>query len=244
MPSPPLLLQLAPLLGEAANAGAAVQRRLLHGQAVDMLRDMILRGELAPGARLNERQLCERLAISRTPLREALRTLAAEGLVQLLPNRGAVVAVVDAAEIDELFHVTGALEALAGELACANASASDIAEITALHYQMRLHYTRGDLAAYFHCNQAIHQRIVDAARNGVLIDVYRKLSGRLRRARFTVNLSKARWARAMKEHDEILAALTERDGPRLRGLLAAHLRNKREALRQVETGRAPQRRRA
>lgn len=204
----------------------SLDRRLLHEQAVGLLRDMIVRSELAPGARLNERLLCERLAISRTPLREALKTLAAEGLVQLLPNRGAVVAELDAKEIAELFAVMGALEALAGELACANASDTDIAEVAALHYEMRLHFTRGELAQYFRCNQAIHEKIVASARNAVLVDAYRKLSGRVRRARYAANFSRERWTNAMREHDEILEALQRREGKRLRALLEQHLRNK------------------
>jgi DNA-binding GntR family transcriptional regulator len=208
-----------------------LDRRLLHEQAVGLLRDMIVRSELVPGARLNERLLCERLSISRTPLREALKTLAAEGLVQLLPNRGAVVAELDAKEIAELFAVIGALEALAGELACVEATESDVAEIAALHYEMRLHFTRGELAEYFRCNQAIHEKIVAAARNSVLQDAYRKLSGRLRRARFAANLSRERWASAMKEHDEILDTLQRRDGARLRDLMRRHLSNKLETIR-------------
>jgi DNA-binding GntR family transcriptional regulator len=208
-----------------------LDRRLLHEQAVGLLREMIVRSELAPGARLNERLLCERLSISRTPLREALKMLAAEGLVQLLPNRGAMVAQLDADEIAALFAVIAALEALAGELACAHATDTDIAEIAALHYQMRVHFTRGELAEYFRCNQAIHARIVAAARNSVLDDTYRRLSGRLRRARFAANLSRERWIKAMKEHDEILGALERRDGARLGALLREHLQNKLEVVR-------------
>jgi DNA-binding GntR family transcriptional regulator len=192
-----------------------------------------VRSELAPGARLNERLLCERLAISRTPLREALKTLAAEGLVQLLPNRGAVVAELDAKEIAELFAVMGELEALAGELACAHATDTDIAEVAALHYEMRLHFTRGELAQYFRCNQAIHEKIMAAARNSVLEDVYRKLSGRVRRARYSANLSRERWTNAMREHDDILQALERREGKRLRALLEQHLRNKLEVVQHV-----------
>lgn len=208
----------------------ALDRRLLHDQAVGLLRDMIVRGELSPRSRLNERLLCERLSISRTPLREALKTLAAEGLVQLLPNRGAVVADLDANEIGELFVVIGALEALAGELACTNATETDVAEIAALHYQMRLHFARAELPEYFRCNQAIHEKIVAAAGNFVLEDSYRKLSGRLRRARFVANLSRDRWSKAMKEHDQILDALEHRDGNRLRDLLRQHLRNKQDVV--------------
>jgi DNA-binding GntR family transcriptional regulator len=179
---------------------------------------------------LNERLLCERLRISRTPLREAMKTLAAEGLVTLLPNRGAIVAAIDAREVADLFGVMGALEALAGDLACAHATEAEIAEIAAIPYRMRLHFTRRERAQYFACNQSIHEKIFEAAHNAVLLDVYRKLAGRLRRARYAANLSDTRWAQAMAEHDGILAALTGRDGPGLSTLLAAHLRNKLDAV--------------
>ena len=210
----------------------AVDRKPLHGQAVALLRELIVAGDLAPGARLNERLLCERLSISRTPLREAMKTLAAEGLVQLLPNRGGIVATIDPQEIAELFRVMGALEALAGELACEHATEADVAEIAALHYQMRLHYARRERTEYFRYNQAIHEKIFEAARNSVLLDVYRKLSGRLRRARYAANLSNERWSSAMREHDEILDALSRRDARGLAALLDQHLRNKLEVVRQ------------
>src|SRR5258706_13851988 len=109
-----------------------IERRPLHEEVIDQLRDRIVQGELAPGARLNERVLCEQLGISRTPLREAIKMLAAEGLVDLLPNRGAIVSRIDAARLAETLHVMGALEGLAGELACRHASADGIARIRAL----------------------------------------------------------------------------------------------------------------
>jgi DNA-binding GntR family transcriptional regulator len=87
--------------------------RLLHEAVVDRLRDMIVQGELAPGTKLNERVLCMALGTSRTPLREALKYLASEGLVELLPNRGAIVAPLDPERVKQVFAVMGALEALA-----------------------------------------------------------------------------------------------------------------------------------
>src|SRR5687767_15844078 len=120
--------------GTVAPAEAAP--RLLHETAVDRLRDMIVHGDLEAGIKLNERVLCETLGTSRTPLREALKYLASEGLVQLLPNRGAIVAPLEAERVKQIFAVMGALEALAGELACRNASDEAINEIRGLHYQM------------------------------------------------------------------------------------------------------------
>ncbi len=102
--------------------------------------------------------------ISRTPLREAFKVLASEGLVELLPNRGARVAPLDEADIENMFEVMAALEALAGSLACARIAEAELAEIAALHYEMLAQYTRRNLPDYFRLNQAIHAAIVAASR--------------------------------------------------------------------------------
>jgi len=203
-----------------------VERRLLHEEVIDRLRDMIVQGELAPETKLNERVLAEQLGISRTPLREAIKYLASEGLVELLPNRGAVVAPLKAAKVKEIFTVLGTLEALAGELVCRNATDADIAEIRALHYQMLAHHARGELAPYFRCNQQIHIRLVECAGNATLAQVYRGLNAHVRRARYMANLSHERWDQAVKEHEAILAALSARDSTRLQALLRDHLAKK------------------
>ena len=212
----------------AADSGtaSAAEPRLLVEEVVERLRDLIMQGELAPGVKLNERVLCERLRTSRTPVREAIKYLASEGLVELLPNRGAIVTPMTATTVREMFVLLGALEALAGELACANASDADIAEIRALHYQMLAHHARGELAPYFRCNQHIHLRLVESTGNATLANTYRALNGHVRRARFMANLSRERWDHAVEEHQRILDALTRRDGVLLPALLRGHLGNK------------------
>lgn len=210
---------------------APIERPSLHGELVSRLRDLIIEGELLPGARLNERVLCERFGVSRTPLREAVKVLASEELVELLPNRGAVVTALTGADVDNLFEVMGALEALAGELACSRIGDDQLGEIRALHFQMLMHHARGELSEYFKCNQRIHESIVESAGNPVLVTTYRSLSGRIRRARYMANQSQQRWNDAVNEHEMILAALTARDGPRLRELLRQHLQNKLQAVR-------------
>lgn len=202
------------------------ERRLLHEEVIDQLRDMIVQGELAPETKLNERVLAEQLGISRTPLREAIKFLASEGLVELLPNRGAMVAPLKAEKVKEIFTVLGTLEALAGELVCRNATDADIAEIRALHYQMVAHHARGELAQYFRCNQQIHIRLVECAGNATLAQVFRGLNAHVRRARYMANLSHERWDKAVREHEEILEALSARDSGRLQQLLREHLANK------------------
>lgn len=193
---------------------------------MDRVRDLIVQGALAEGARLNERELCEQLRISRTPLREAIKMLAAEGLVELLPNRGAVVASIDRERLGETLQVMAALEGLAGELACRRATPQEIAAIRALHEDMLRMHASGDLAAYFRYNQAIHLKIVEASKNATLANAYRQLNVNVRRARYMANLSKDRWDQAVREHEEILLALEARDVARLKGLLEDHLARK------------------
>jgi DNA-binding GntR family transcriptional regulator len=203
-----------------------ISRRPLHEEAVDRLRDLIVQGRLAPGERLNERLLCDRLGISRTPLREAIKLLATEGLVELLPNRGAVVSAVDPDRIAEALAVMGALEALAGELACRHAPDEAIAAIRGLHDEMLAMHAKGDLDGYFRYNQLIHMGIVEASGNPVLAATYRQLNGNVKRARYMANLSRERWDAAVAEHEEIIRALERRDAAALHTLLADHLSRK------------------
>lgn len=226
-----------PGVPEGAPRRPPIARRPLHEEVVDRLRDQIVRGELAPGERLNERVLTASFAISRTPLREAIKLLATEGLVQLLPNRGAIVAPVDPGHLAQTLELMGALESLAGELACARASAGQLAEIRALHYEMLAMHARGDLAGYFRYNQAIHLKIVEASGNAVLAQTYRKLNANVRRARYMANLSRERWDAAVREHEAILAALEARDAPRLQRLLREHLTAKLAVVLVALTGK-------
>ncbi len=208
-----------------------IERRPLHGELVARLRDLINEGELEPGLRLTEKELCARFGVSRTPLREALKVLASEGLVELLPNRGARVARLTPADVEEIFPVMAQLEALAGELACRHVGEEALAEIQALHYQMVLHYRRRELAPYFALNQQIHERILAAARNDTLAAMSRALAGRVRRARYIADMTEAEWAQAVAEHDEMLAALLARDGPRLAEVSRRHVITKAETVR-------------
>jgi DNA-binding GntR family transcriptional regulator len=187
---------------------------------------LIVQGALLAGSRLNERLLTAQLGVSRTPLREAFKVLATEGLVELLPNRGAIVSPVDPARVADTLAVMGALEALAGELACAHASDGQVNEIRSLHQEMLANHARGDLAGYFKFNQAIHLKIVKYSGNAVLFQTYRHLNATVRRARYLANLSQERWDAAVREHGEILDALSRRDVGHIRGLLAQHLAHK------------------
>ena len=153
------MLPLDPIAEAAAPTGRMAAATTLPASTAERLRELIIEGELAPGARLNERALCERLGVSRTPLREALRVLAAEGLVELPPNRSAVVASLSGDDIRESFEVMSALEALSGELACRHITAAEIAEIKALTFELLACHAREDLPSYYRLNRPIHDRL-------------------------------------------------------------------------------------
>jgi DNA-binding GntR family transcriptional regulator len=225
-----------PFPGTHQHEAALVQT--LHTGLLDDIRLLINRGDLLPGARVPERELCERFGVSRTPLREALKVLAADGLVQLLPNRGARIATLDDEQLKHLFEVIAALEAEGGRLACARITDDRLAEIQGLHYRMYAHFLRGELPEYFALNQAIHEAILHAAANPVLQTTYASLAGRITRARYMSNRMRPdRWKSAMDEHEGILGALCQRDGPLLGTLLAQHLNNKRDTIMDSLAGR-------
>ena len=215
------------------NTVTPIRRDSLHSQIVERLRDLIHSGELAPKEKLNEKALCEQFGVSRTPLREALKVLSAERLVNITPHYGASVTELTIADLDEVFPIIGALEGLSGQLACALATDAEIANIERLHAEMVGHFEARDRAPYFASNEAIHDAILNAARNPTLAETLRGLAGRVRRARYWANMSEDRWARAVAEHEVILARLMARDGSGLAEILRTHLANKLETVRSV-----------
>lgn len=213
---------------------------VLHLSVAHRLRAMIVEGELSAGEKLNERELAERLKVSRTPLREALKLLTAEGLVEHLPNRGAIVVQLSADDVTHAFEVMAALEGLSGELACARITEQELAELSALNYEMRAHHARRDLSAYYRVNAAIHRAINRAARNPVLAQTYDRLNARLQALRFRSNFDGDKWDVAVREHDAMIDALARRDGPRLRRILTEHLHHKRDiVLTQLQAQSSP-----
>ncbi|QQE07543.1 GntR family transcriptional regulator [Cupriavidus sp. ISTL7] len=209
-----------------------LERQRLHDTVVEHLRKFITEGVLKPGMKLNERELCETLGISRTPLREAFKVLAAENLIEISPNRGASVSRMTEAEIWETFELMAGLEAFAGELACERITPAELAQIKALHYAMLACRAQNDLSGYYSRNQEIHDRINAAARNGVLRQTYLSINRRLKALRFRSNQQTQKWDRAVQDHEAMIQALEARDGKRLAAILRQHLLEKREAVMQ------------
>lgn len=208
----------------------SIPRQGLHQAVAVRLRQRIVEGRIAPGAKLNERELSESLQVSRTPLREAIKMLAAEGLVELLPNRGAVAAQLSAQDVADTFEVIAGIEGQAGELAARRIDDAQLAELRALHFEMLAAFTRRDLSTYYRLNAQIHELINAAARNPVLAQTYRNVNARLQALRFRSNLDERKWQRAVTEHEEMLRLLTRRDAPGLRALLVRHLEHKRDTV--------------
>jgi len=209
---------------EAASRDWPRRRRSLHEDVAGQLREMVLEGQLAPGSRLPETRLCQVLGISRTPLREAFKVLAKEGLVRLLPHRGALVTDVTVEEVADLFEVMASLEQLVGRLAAQHATDNDIREIEELHRKMVQCYSRRRRKDYFRLNQTVHRRLAEIAGNSVLSEIHATLSDKVYRARALANRSLTRWKESVREHEAILNALRARDADCLGMELSDHVR--------------------
>lgn len=208
------------------NLTESIKRPTLHEELVERLRNLVVEDALKPGEKVPEKDLCESFGVSRTPLREALKVLASEGLVVLQANRGARVARVTREELENTFPVIAVLEQLAGELACQHLSDAEIARIQKRHDAMVKAYIARDRKTYFKANQDIHNALIDGAKNEILESHHRMLAARVRRARFMVNLSEERWAQAIQEHEQMMEKLCERDAKGLGQLMKTHMMNK------------------
>lgn len=205
-----------------------IPRQVLHDAVADRLRQYVVEGLLVPGERLNERILCEQMGVSRTPMREAIKKLAGEGLVRLEPNRGAVVHRLSHQEVAAAFEVVASMEAFAGELAAKRATPEQIQQIQALQQKMEAAHRANDLPGYYQINAEIHSAINHAAGNPVLTDMFRSINLRLQSLRFRSNLDQTKWDAAIKEHQAIAKAIASRDAAGLSNLLRLHLMNKRD----------------
>lgn len=212
-------------------SASAVHRQTLHSEIAMRLRDLIVTGELGPGQKIPERELCERFEISRTPFREALKVLATEGIIQLLPQRGARVSTITDQEIGDLFPIIATLESLAGELACATITDQEIAAIAQLHQAMIDAYGEHENLEYSRLNREIHLAIVAATRNKELQTLYGNLELRIRNIRHTVRQQPQDWAQAIRDHEDMLAALGARDAPVLARVMRDHVLNTARAVR-------------
>jgi len=203
--------------------GAISPRKSLAEEAADTLREFILLGKLEPGMPVPERDLAEALGISRTPLKEALRLLEHEGLVVYGQTRRPRVADPSLEELGQNLAVLGALESLAGELACANATDAEIDKVVQLERKMGAASLDTDPLEFFRWDMEFHQTIVMAARNAPLLETHRTLNARLWRARFISSKLRTGRDSTLGQHEDITAALQARNAPDCAKHMRRHL---------------------
>jgi len=210
----------------------------LPQQIAAHLRELIIHDELKPGERIREQPLSLELSVSRTPLRDALKILAVERLVDLHPNRGATVVNPSVSELRDLLRVYETLEGLAGQMAGERATQEDIGAVHRWHQEMLGAFERRDKLSYFRANQAFHLRIIGASRNASLIEVHGQLNLRLHRVRYLAIMQQQDWTFVSHQHEAIIAALDGRDGPQLGRLLVDHFSSAWRALDLLEAQQA------
>ena len=200
-----------------------ITRVTLHEAVLNQLRDMIIEGHIAPGARINEGQVGAALGVSRTPLREAIKTLASEGLIEIVPAKGAVVRKFTESDVREIFEVIKALELASALITCQRASNAELAAIKDIHDRMVRLYRAQDRLGYFKLDQETHSAIVRATGNPVMVDTHDRLQARIKQVRYGGAQSPESWSAGLSEHEAMIAALMARDGEKLAAHLGAHL---------------------
>ncbi len=200
-----------------------ISRKPLSAEVVEGIREMIIGGKLKPGARLIESELCELFGISRTPFREALKLLESEGLVVLKPNRGATVSVMTEREISDLFEVVASLERSAVEMAVRRLDTKGVGMLRSQHDRMIRFYEDQKRRECFQIDYEIHQHIVKATGNALMIATHAGLMARTRRARYLALSLQSRWDESMAEHENFMLAIERGNARRAGEMMLDHV---------------------
>ncbi|HWI80861.1 GntR family transcriptional regulator [Ramlibacter sp.] len=209
----------------------------LHDEVAQRLRERIFSGDLRPGSFLDEPVLAEQLQISRTPLREALKVLTAEGLVRHEPRRGCFVNEVTEQDLDDIFPVLALLEGRCAFEAALNASDADLQALQVLHDKLERHARARRINDYYAANYAIHEAIITLADNRWLAQVIGDLRKMVRLARLRQLHAPGRLDESLGEHLAVFAALRARDAAGAEAAMRVHLTRQREALRELGRNR-------
>ncbi|WP_176083671.1 GntR family transcriptional regulator [Martelella sp. HB161492] len=220
---------------QSPPARRLVKRAGLHEQVAERLRRMVLSGDVDAQERLNEVALSEALNVSRTPLREAIKLLASEGLLELLPGRGARVRHYSAAEIFDMFEVIAALERHATERAVETMNAATANALEATHEAMHRAFQKGDSRGYFRANQKVHSLIVGAGASAELMAMHAAITQKARYGRSSTLTSEGRWQASLDEHDALMLAIRNRNAEAAGRAMLAHIRNTAKAVAAAET---------
>jgi DNA-binding GntR family transcriptional regulator len=200
-----------------------IHRRTLHDEVLPRVRDMIIEGVIEAGTRINETELGLRLGVSRTPLREAIKTLAGEGLIELVTSKGAVVRRFSRDDVAHMLESIKLFETFSAKQACLHATDVEIKAVAKLHKSMVQEYKKRNRLNYYKLNQAIHSELVRLGGNPVIADLHGMMQARLKRIRYLGNQEPEKWAGAMAEHEEMMKALAERNGEALAEVMGRHM---------------------
>jgi DNA-binding GntR family transcriptional regulator len=206
----------------------------LYQQVAERLRQQIFAHELTPGDWVDEQKLCEQYGISRTPLREALKVLAAEGLVELKPRRGCYVTEISRQDLDDIFPLIALLEGRCAFEAVQRAKAAELAELTAIHEQLERAAATQQIALFFEVNQEFHRRIQAMAGNRWLLSVIQDLRKVLKLSRLHSLSLEGRLQQSLAEHRDILRHIEAQDAAGAERAMYAHILSGREALARME----------
>jgi DNA-binding GntR family transcriptional regulator len=211
-----------------------IERSALYQLVANRLRQRIYRRELLPGEAIDELELCRAFGISRTPLREALKVLHSEGLVELIPRRGCRVKKLELDELRDLFPVMAVLEGLCAREALQRATPADMAQLEALHAQLEILAAAGDINKYYEINFLFHQAVQQISGNRWLQRVAMDLRQNLRLSRHTQLTLAGRLHRSLAEHRQIMDAFRRRDAVAVEETMKQHLNAQLEALEREE----------
>ena len=206
----------------------------LYQEVAERLRQRIFAHELAPGDWIDEQRLADEYGISRTPLREALKVLASEGLVELKPRRGCYVTEISRQDLDDIFPLLAMLEGRCAGDAVRQAKPADIAELNDIHALLESAADERRIDAFFEVNQEFHKRIQELAGNRRMLSVIQDLRKALKLSRLHSLSLEGRLQQSLAEHRAIMAAIRARDAASAEKLMHAHILCLREALARME----------
>ncbi len=216
--------------GPQIEATAPSEPTAIAQWVADVLRDRIVKGSYPPGARLVERKISAELEVSRTPVREAIKLLDADGLIGISRNKGAQVLQLGPEEARKIFDVIAVLESLAAERFAEALAPEQLETLEELHDRMMVFHKIGSHMDYFDTNSEIHDFIMENCGNPIVIETHKRLMARARRGRFLAIMRPERLIEAVAEHEALMAALRQGDAAVVAQIWRAHLLHTGETL--------------
>ncbi len=198
---------------------------LLSQKVYRALKTEIIKGSLKPGTKLSEGKIAKQLGVSRTPIRETLKQLAAEGFVKMNPNQAVVVSNASLEDVQEVLQIRGVLEGLAARLATKIVNEEEIKELEKYQKQMEYYTNKDDALAFSEMDAEFHELILNICGNNRLIRIRKNLSEQAHRYRIRSLSVPGRLKYSLKEHQEIIEALKRKDAEQADRLSQKHIEN-------------------